>query len=129
MENMTDEAGEIAKPDGKPDAATLPRALRTGVFYSLVLSLAFLVLYMAGSSYAPGVPDTLLFLLLRLMLISSFLLSAVSLVAVGFAVRRATRRPGIPTALAVLGYFLLVLFGAVVAMFSLLVVSVSVGSG
>jgi len=129
MENMTDEAGGNAKPGRKIDAAAFPRILRTGVFYSLALSLAFFVLYMAGSSYAPGVPDALLFVLLRLMRVCSFLLSAASLVAVGFAVRRVTHRPGTSAALAVLAYFLLVLFGAVMVMFSLLIVSFSAGSG
>jgi len=105
-----------------------PRVVKVTVRYALSLSAIFFVLYMAGSMYVPGVPDPLLFALLRLMRYSGLLLVASSLVALGFGVHRLVHRPCPRTALGTLPYFLLVLLGAVVAMFSLLIVEMAAGN-
>jgi len=105
-----------------------PSSVKTAVRYSLSLSIIFFVLYMAGSMYAPGVPDTLLFMLLRLMRYSGFLLLVFSLVALGFGVHRLVNNPCVRTALYTLLYFFLILLGAVFIMFSLLIVGISAGN-
>ena len=105
-----------------------PLIVKTAVRYALALSIVFLVLYMAGSMYVPGVPDTLLFTLLRLMRYSGFLLIVFSLVALGFGVNGLVHRPCVRTALFALMYFFLILLGAVFIMFSLLIVEMSAGN-
>jgi len=122
-------AGPEAKPEGAlPALKGVPRTLRAGALYALGLSLLFLVLYVAGSVYVPGVPDALLFLLLRLTRYAAFLLSAVSLAAAGFAVRRLVYAPGPANAVSLLAYFLLILLGGLLVMFSLLMVAVAAGT-
>ena len=116
-----------AEPQERNHVRNFPLIVKTAVRYALSSSILFFVLYMAGSMYIPGVPDTLLFWLLRLMRYSGFLLSVFSLVALGFGVHRLVYKPCPRTALSSLLYFFLILLGAVFIMFSLLIVEISAG--
>ena len=104
-----------------------PGLAGAGLRYSFILSLVFFVLYMGGSLLDPGAHDTLLFLFLRLLRYSAFLLGIFSLIAMGFSVHRMVHNPGLRNALSIFSYFLLGLLGAFLAMFSWLIVAVSRG--
>jgi len=122
-------APEVPAAAEKPGRArAFPAFAKIGVRYALVLSIAFFVLYMAGSMYAPGVPDSLLFLLLRLLRYSGFLLSVLSFAAMGFGVHILVYEPGLKSGFRVCRYFLFMLLGAVFAMFSLIIVEMSAGN-
>ena len=149
MEDLTDSPGENAEPNAAPEpdlapdppppldkkgkrwvksARALPALVKTGVRYALVLCGVFFLLFMIGSMYPPGVPDALLFALLWLLRYSALLLCVLSLVALGFCVHRSVNVPGVRNALSVFRYFLFALIGAVLAMFSLLIVVVVGGN-
>jgi hypothetical protein len=85
---------------------------RNGVLAALVLSLAILALYMAGSMPDTGFSDNALFLLLRLLRYASLILCAFSLFAMGYSVRRIVNNPGIRNALGLFAYFIAGLLGA-----------------
>jgi len=90
--------------------------VRNGVIASFGLSIAILVLYIAGSMPDTGFSDSTLFLLLRLLRYSSLLLCAFSLFAMGYSVQRLVNHPGIKNALSLFLYFIIGLFGAGLAM-------------
>jgi len=141
MENKADntEEGGETEPEAGIKAKTgvgtawrgrirdFPGLARAGLRYSLILSCVFFVLYMGGSMVDPDVPDPLLFMFLRLLRYSAFLLVIFSLVAMGFSVHRMVHSPCLRNALGVFLHFLLGLLGAFLAMFSLLIVAVSRG--
>jgi len=134
MENKADNVGE-SEAETEPEAGTawrgrirnFPGLARAGLRYSLILSLVLFVLYIGGSIVDPEVPDTLLFLFLRLLRYSAFLLGIFSLVALGFGVHRMVHSPSLRNGLGILMYFFLGLLGAFFAMFSWLIVAVSRG--
>ena len=149
VEDLTDNPEENDEPKTDPEAGgaddgpepaggeaegkarsvrAFPGLVRTGVRYSLALTGFFLILFMAGSMYPPGVPDALLFGLLRLLRYSAAALCVLSLVALGFGVHRSVYAPGVRNALAVLRYFFFALLGAVLLMFSLLIVAMVGGN-
>jgi len=102
--------------------------LRNGVLASLGVSLAILVIYMAGSMPDAGFPDNALFLLLRLLRYSSLLLCAFSLFTMADKVRRLVNKPGIKNALNLFLYFLIGMFGAGLAMLYSFIVAASEGN-
>jgi len=101
---------------------------RNGVLVTLGLSLAILALYLIGSMPDTGFPDSVLFLLLRLLRYSSLLLSAFSLFAMGYSVQRMVNHPGIRNALRLFVYFIVGLLGAMLAMFYSFIVAASEGN-
>jgi len=131
MEDLTDNTGENSNTGAgsrkKGRIRNFPLLVKTAVRYALSLSILFFVLYMAGSMYVPGVPDPLLFALLRLMRYSAFLLVVTSLIALGFGVHRLVYKPCPRTCLSTLLYFFLTLLGAVFVMFSQLIVEMVAG--
>ncbi|MCL2193596.1 MAG: hypothetical protein FWB78_09405 [Treponema sp.] len=140
MEDLTDSAEKNSNIDVAPGPVepepepkrpfqlrNFPLIVKTAVRYAVSFSVIFFVLYMAGSMYVPGVPDTLLFMLLRLLRYSGFLLIVFSFIALGFGVHRLVYRPCARTVLSTLLYFFLILLGAVFIMFSLLIVEMSAG--
>ena len=139
MENKADSTEENGEPEPDPGMNTrVGTALRgrirdflglarAGLRNSLILSCVFFVLYMGGSIIDPNIPDSLLFLFLRLLRYSAFLLVIFSLVALGFGVHRMVYSPSLRNALGIFLHFFLGIFGAFLAMFSLLIVEVSRG--
>ncbi|MCL2600111.1 MAG: hypothetical protein FWD88_02905 [Treponema sp.] len=131
MEDLTNnpvEGSETRPPDGRFRIRAFPILVKTGVRYALVLSIVFFVLYMASSMPDPGVPDYLLFTLLRLMRYAAFLLSVFSAIALGFSTHYTVQSPSLRNALGILRYFLLGLLGAIMVMFSLLIVAMVEGN-
>jgi len=127
----TEPVSTPAEENGKREVGCVrafPRVVKTGVRCTLVLSAAFFVLFMAGSMYPPGVSDNWLFTILRLLRFSAFLCCVFSLVALGFGVHRMVHNPGVRNAFVVLRYFLFALLGAILAMFSLLIVAMVGGN-
>jgi len=102
--------------------------VKNGVLASLGVSLAILVMYMAGSMPDTGFPDNILFLFLRLLRYSSLLLCAFSLFAMADKVRRLVNSPGIKNALKLLFYFFTGMLGAVFAMLYSFIVAASEGN-
>jgi len=140
MENLTDNSDENTKHKAAPASAeedskpmtrhirAFPGIVKTGVRYALILSMIFFVLFMASSMYPPGVPDAFLFALLRLLRYSAVLLCVFSLVALGFGVHRSVHAPGVRNVLGILRYFFFTLLGAILVMFSLLIVAMVGGN-
>ena len=102
--------------------------VKNGVLASLGISLAILVMYMAGSMPDTGFSDNILFLLLRLLRFSSLILCAFSLFAMADKVRRLVNRPGIKNALRLLFYFFTGMLGAGLAMLYSFIVAASEGN-
>ncbi|MDR2575738.1 MAG: hypothetical protein LBC52_04765 [Treponema sp.] len=102
--------------------------VRNGVLVTLGLSLVILALYMAGSMPDMGFSDNTLFLLLRLLRYSSLLLSAFSLFAMAYKVRRLVNSPGIRNTLSLLFYFFIGMLGAGLAMLYSFIVAASEGN-
>jgi len=102
--------------------------VRNGVISALGLSLALLVLYMAGSVPDTGFSDATLFLLLRLLRYSSLLLCAFALFAMGYSVQRMVNEPGIRNAFRLFVYFIIALLGAGFAMLYSFIVAASEGN-
>ena len=131
-ENNESGPERIADRRGQGKAAReekgIPEAFGRLAFLALAVSAAFFALYMAGSTYAPGVSDSTLFALLLGLRVAAGLLSAVSLVALGFSVNRLVCAPSFRGALRLCAYFFLALLGAVLAIFSLLIVAISAGN-
>ena len=120
------ETGPGRGPDGgKARARAAPLALTAGVRFAAFLCAVFFAAYAVGGAYVQGVPDATLFAFLRLLRASAILLSALSLAAMGFCVRRAALNPGVRAAARVLPHFFLALLGGVLVVFSLLVVAVT----
>ena len=101
---------------------------RKGVFYSLIITLAIFALYIIGSLPDPGIPDHLLFLLLRLLWFSSLLLCIFSLFAMGHRVRRLVYHPSLRNILGLFRYFLSGLLGAGLVMFNSFIIAASSGN-
>jgi len=102
--------------------------VRNGIIASLCLSIALLVVYMAGSVPDTGFSDNALFLLLRLLRYSSLILCAFSLFAMGYSIQRMVNHPGIKNLLRIFLYFLVGLFGAMLAMLYSFIVAASGGN-
>jgi multisubunit Na+/H+ antiporter MnhB subunit len=102
--------------------------VRNGVIAASGLSLAILILYMAGSMPDTGFSDNTLFLLLRLLRYSSLLLCAFTLFAMAYSVQRMVNHPGIRSVLRLLVYFIIGLFGAGFAMLYSFIVAASEGN-
>jgi len=102
--------------------------VKNGVLASLGVSLAILVMYMAGSMPDSGFSDNILFLFLRLIRYSSLFLCAFSLFAMADKVRRLVNNPGIKNALRLLFYFFTGFLGAVLAMLYSFIVAASEGN-
>jgi len=102
--------------------------MRRGVYISLGVSLGILLLYMASSMPDPGFPDSVLFLLLRILRYTSLISCAFSLFALGRSVRRLVYRPGLRSILALVVYFFASLLSASLAMLDSLVVAATGGN-
>jgi len=98
-----------------------------GARRSLALSAALFALYMGGSMYAPGIPDPIMFALLRLLLWAAALLSLFSIAVLALCVRRLVEAPSARAAGAALLRLFLALLGALLAMFSHLVSAMARG--
>jgi hypothetical protein len=83
--------------------------------------LAIFALYTGGSVPDPGFSDRLLFLLLRLLQISSLLLCAFSLFFLAFSVRRLVYHPNLRNTLWLIAYFFTGILGAGLAMLNSLI--------
>jgi len=101
---------------------------KKGVFYSLFATLFILTLYVIGGIPDPGIPDGLIFLLLRLLWYSSLLLCIFSLFALGSKIRRLVFHPGLRNALVLCFYFFTGLLGAGLAIVSSFIVAASRGN-
>jgi len=135
-----DEENNKGAEDGNPPEITETRKrsvvrrwifsgyVKNGVLASLGVSLAILVMYMAGSMPDTGFSDNILFLFLRLLRYSSLFLCAFSLFAMADKVRRLVNRPGIKNALKLLFYFFTGFLGAVLAMLYSFIVAASEGN-
>jgi hypothetical protein len=102
--------------------------VKNGVLVTFGISLAILTLYMVGSMPDTGFSDNTLFLLLRLLRYSSLILSAFSLLAMGYSVQRMVNSPGIKNALVLFFYFFIGLLGAGLAMLYSFIVAASEGN-
>jgi len=102
--------------------------LKNGVLVCLGVSLAILILYMAGSMPDAGFSDNALFLLLRLLRYSSLILCAFSLFTMADKVRRLVNKPGIKNALNLFLYFIIGILGAGLAMLYSFIVAASEGN-
>lgn len=135
MEDSADSKTENPniEPPVKPRAAfrrrNTPAMVRAWVVYALTLSVALFAIFIAGSMHDPGVSDSVLFLLLRLVRYSSIVLCALAVVAVWFGVRNIVSHPCVQNAIAIATNFFLILFGAGMAMVSHLIVEVVKGQG
>ncbi|MDR2717236.1 MAG: hypothetical protein LBB89_04120 [Treponema sp.] len=103
--------------------------VRKGVRAALALVLLIFAVYLTGSMPDPGFSDRVLFLLLRLLRYASLILSAFSLCALGFNVRRLVYHPNVRNALGLCFYFLTGIFGAGFAMLNSMIISVAGGNG
>jgi len=126
--NKNAETEAASGTDGQTAVREIPRFAKNGVRWTLVLTALFFTLYMAGSMPDPGLPDATLFWLLRLLRYAAFLLCVFSTVSMAFNVHRVVYAPCLRRALGTLLYFLLGLLGAVLVMFTLLIVGMIRGN-
>jgi len=103
--------------------------VRKGVRAALTLTLFIFAVYLAGSMPDPGFSDRVLFLLLRLLRYASLLLSAFSLFALGFSVRRLVYTPNVHNVLGLFFYFLTGILGAGFAMLNSMIIAAAGGNG
>ena len=101
---------------------------KKGVFYSLIITLVIFTLFFIGGLYDPGIPDRLLFLLLRLLWFSSLLLCIFSLFAMGYRIRRLVYHPNLRNTLGLFRYFLSGLLGAGLVIFNSFIIAASGGN-
>jgi hypothetical protein len=114
---------------------------KRGVVYSLIITLVIFALYVIvgipdpqprptveGSPLDPGIPDRLMFLLLRLLWYSSLLLCAFSLFAMGYRIRRLVFHPSLRNIVGLFLYFFAGLFGAALAIFNSFIIAASSGN-
>ena len=131
-ENIGREAPAEAEPKIRAkrpgNARAIPDLVKIGTRVSFILSIAFFAGYVAGSAYAPGIADGVLFALLRLTRYFGISLSLLSVAALGFAIRRFASAPKLRGIFRVCLYFFLMLLGAILAMFTLLIVTLSQGN-
>jgi len=102
--------------------------VQKGLRYSLALSLAIFAFYMAGSIPDLGLPDRVLFLLLRVLRYSSLLSCAFSLFALGASVRRLVYQPSLRSAFGLLVSFFISLLSASLAMLDSFIVAATGGN-
>jgi hypothetical protein len=103
--------------------------VRRGVRVALALTLLIFAVYLAGSMPDPGFSDRVLFLLLRLLRYASLLLSAFSLFALGFSVRRLVYAPNAHNILGLCFYFGTGMLGAGFAMLNSMIIAAAGGNG
>jgi hypothetical protein len=101
---------------------------RKGVFFSLIATVVLFFLYIIAGIPDPGIPDGLLFLLLRLLWYSSLLLCVFSLFAMGLKIRRLVFHPTLRNIIGLFLYFLSGLFGAALAIFNSFIIAASSGN-
>jgi len=130
MGNLADIVTAKIKPDQQKRGRRWIFAdfVRKGVRAALGLALLIFAVYLAGSMPDPGFSDQILFLLLRLLRYASLLLSAFSLFALGFSVRRMVNHPSVHNALGLCFYFLTGILGAGFAMLNSVIIAASGGN-
>ena len=101
---------------------------RKGLRYTLALSLFIFVLYTAGSMPDPGLPDRILFFLLKMLRYSSLISCAFSLFVLGASVRRLVYHPSLRSALGLLLCFVISILSASLAMLDSVIVAATGGN-
>ena len=101
--------------------------IRNGFLSTLAVSVIVFVTYLTGSTLDRGFSDNMLFLLLRLLRYSSLLLSAFSVIAMGFSVVRLVYRPRVGITLLLIFCFITGILGAGLAILSSLIIATTGG--
>ena len=101
---------------------------KRGVLVFLALTFIIFAIYLIGSIPDPGISDSALFNLLRLLWYSSLLLCFFSLFSMGNKVRRLVNRPALRHVIGVLLYFAAGIFGAGLAIINSFIIAASGGN-